>query len=124
MGVPNWVQNQCFRHFLKVASLVSLDIAQDCSLGQCLTVSRAETSNKKKIVAQTGAEMIFSILVSSSVHSNLVRSHLGKRRINKYHNDCLNGYPCARSFSCNLCEDEFYPSMILLLSIVKHSYRF
>ena len=31
---------------IKVASLVFLDIAQDCSLGQCLTSSRAETSKK------------------------------------------------------------------------------
>ena len=29
--------------FLRVASLIFLDIAQDCSLGQCLTHSRAET---------------------------------------------------------------------------------
>ena len=36
-----------FLHFLKVASLVFLDIAQDCCLGQCLTSSRAETSKKK-----------------------------------------------------------------------------
>ena len=35
-----------FSHFLKVASLYFLDIAQDCSLGQCLTSSRAETSKK------------------------------------------------------------------------------
>ena len=27
---------------------IFLDIAQDCSLGQCLTSSRAETSKKKK----------------------------------------------------------------------------
>ena len=33
-----------FCYFLKVVSLVSIDIAQDCSLGQCLTSSRAETS--------------------------------------------------------------------------------
>ena len=29
--------------FLKVASLVFLDITQDCCLGQCLTSSRGET---------------------------------------------------------------------------------
>ena len=29
-------------------SLVFLDIAQNCSLGQCLTSSRAKTSKKKK----------------------------------------------------------------------------
>ena len=34
--------------FLKVASLVFLDIAQDFSLGQCLISNRAETSKKKK----------------------------------------------------------------------------
>ena len=43
----NWVQNEGFWHFLKVASLVFLDIAQDCSLGQCLTSRRAEISWKK-----------------------------------------------------------------------------
>ena len=34
-----------FLRFFKFASLVFLDIAQDCSLGQCLT-SRAETFKK------------------------------------------------------------------------------
>ena len=33
-----------FSHFLKVPSLVFPDIAQDCSLGQCLIAIRAETS--------------------------------------------------------------------------------
>ena len=37
-----------FFHFLKFASLVFVNIAQDCSLGQCLTSSKAETSKKKK----------------------------------------------------------------------------
>ena len=37
-----------FLPFSQVLSLVFLDIAQDCSLGQCLTSSRAE----KKFVAQ------------------------------------------------------------------------
>ena len=60
-----------FCHFLKVASLVFLDIAQDCSLGQCLTSSRAETLNTK-FVGQIGAEVIFSILILSSVHLNLL----------------------------------------------------
>ena len=32
--------------FSQVSSLVFLDIAQDCSLGQFLTSSRAETSKK------------------------------------------------------------------------------
>ena len=45
---PNWVQNEGFCHFLKVASLIFLDIEQDCSLGQqCLTFSRAGTSKNK-----------------------------------------------------------------------------
>ena len=35
-GTPYTVQNLGFCHFLKVASLVFLDIAQDCNLGQCL----------------------------------------------------------------------------------------
>ena len=38
----------------KFASLVFLDIAQDCSLGQCLTSGRAETS-KKVFLAQIRA---------------------------------------------------------------------
>ena len=53
-----------------VASLVFFDIAQDCSLGQCLTSSRAETY-KNKFVARIGAKMIFSVLMSWSFHSNL-----------------------------------------------------
>ena len=36
-----------FCHFLKFGSLFSLDIAQDCSLGQCLTSSRVKTSKIK-----------------------------------------------------------------------------
>ena len=44
---------------------IFLDIAQDCSLGQCLTSSRAETSKKKK--KKSGAKMIFSILMSFSI---------------------------------------------------------
>ena len=44
-GAPNWVRNDGFCHFLKVASLFFLDIAQDCSLGPCATSSRAETWN-------------------------------------------------------------------------------
>ena len=44
LEAPNWVQDEGFWHFLKVASLVFLDIAQDCSLGQCLTSRGAETS--------------------------------------------------------------------------------
>ena len=64
-----------FCHFLKVPSLVFPDIAEDCILGQCLTVSRAETSKKKKkkkIEGKIGAEMIFSILMLLSFHSNLL----------------------------------------------------
>ena len=34
--------------FLKFTLLVFLDIAQDCSLGKCLTSLRAETSKTKK----------------------------------------------------------------------------
>ena len=45
---------------------IFLDIAQDCSLGQCLTSSRAETSKKKK-KKKSGAKMIFSILMSFSI---------------------------------------------------------
>ena len=70
-GPPNFVGNQGFCDVLKVASLVFLDIAQDCSLGQCLTSSRAETS-KIFFEAQIVVEMIFSILMSWSIHSDLL----------------------------------------------------
>ena len=43
-----------FCHFLKFTSIVFLDIAQDCSLGQCITSSSTETS--KKIVPQILAQ--------------------------------------------------------------------
>ena len=72
-GVPNWVQNQGLGHFLKVASLYFLAIAQDCShrakraktskkYRQALTSSRAKTF-KKYLVVKIGVEMIFSILI-------------------------------------------------------------
>ena len=42
-------------------------------MGQCLTSDRVETSNKrKKICGQIGAEMIFSILILSNFHSDLL----------------------------------------------------
>ena len=50
----NWTRNQVFYHFLKFASLVFLDIAQDGSLGQCLTSSRAETSEKNILWPKLG----------------------------------------------------------------------
>ena len=49
-GVPNWVPNWSFGYFLKVASFLK----------------------KKYIVEQIRTEMIFSILMSSSVYSNLL----------------------------------------------------
>ena len=36
-----------FWAFFKFASLVFLDIAHDCSLGQCLTYGRGKTSRKR-----------------------------------------------------------------------------
>ena len=39
-------QNQVFSHFLKFASLVFLDVAQDSSFGQCLASCRIETCKK------------------------------------------------------------------------------
>ena len=48
LGARNWVQNYGFWDFLKVASLVFLDITHDFSLRQCLTSSRAETSKLQK----------------------------------------------------------------------------
>ena len=75
-GKIHWLQNYGFCHFLKVPLLVFLDIAQNCSLGHCLTARRAETSKKKKKKkkkkTQIGLEKIFSILMLSSVHSNLL----------------------------------------------------
>ena len=64
-GDPNWFRNWGFCHFLKVVSYFP-DIAQDCSLGECLTSSRAETF-KKKCVIEIGAEMM-----SSNVYLNLL----------------------------------------------------
>ena len=46
-GAPSWVRNRGFCNLLKVASLVFLDIPQDCSLPQGLTSSRAEIVKKK-----------------------------------------------------------------------------
>ena len=46
LSPPNSIENLGFCHFLKAVSLVFLDIAQDCSLEQCVTSSRAETSIK------------------------------------------------------------------------------
>ena len=69
LRAANWARNYGVCPFLKVAPLVFLDIAQDRSLGQCLTTSRVETLKKKNIAAQIGAEMIFSIPMSSSAHS-------------------------------------------------------
>ena len=40
----NWARNEGFCHFLKFASLLFLDIVQDCGLGQFLTSSRDRTS--------------------------------------------------------------------------------
>ena len=35
-----------FLPFVRVVSIIFLDVGQDCSFGQCLTFSRAETSKK------------------------------------------------------------------------------
>ena len=47
MGPQIGFEIRFFCHFLKVASLVFLNIAHSCSFEQCLTSSRAETSKKK-----------------------------------------------------------------------------
>ena len=84
-GSQNWIRNQGFCHFLKVTLLVFLDIAQDCSLGQCVTSIRAKPlKKKKKNMAQIGAETICSILMLSSVHSNLLVSVILKPFIFKF----------------------------------------
>ena len=46
LGAQNRAQNEDFCNFINFASLVFLVIAQDCSLGEYLTSSRAETSEK------------------------------------------------------------------------------
>ena len=75
-GTQNWAQNQGFCFFLKFELLVFLDIAKDCSFGQCLTSSRAKTS-KKGVETRTeqvkiGAKMIIFLLTSPGVQSNLL----------------------------------------------------
>ena len=55
-----------------IIRLVFLDIAQDCSLGQCLSSSKAEISKKKKKKLSRNSEMIFSILMLSIIHSELL----------------------------------------------------
>ena len=60
-GDPNGVQNWGFCHYIKVAPLVFVNIAQDCSLGQCLTSSRAETSNLHRVSTQT---CLFKVQIS------------------------------------------------------------
>ena len=42
-GLKIGSKNSSFCGFVMFPSLVFLDIAQDCSLGLCLTTSRAET---------------------------------------------------------------------------------
>ena len=59
LGASNWVRNQGFCCFLKVESLVFLDIAQGCSLQQCLTSSRAETSKKSFFGPNWGRNDLF-----------------------------------------------------------------
>ena len=51
LGLGNWGRNEVCHHFLTFASLVFLDIAQNCRLGQYQTSSRAETT-KKRFVTQ------------------------------------------------------------------------
>ena len=67
LRTQNWVRSWRFCHFLKVASLAFLDIAQDCSLAQCLISRTAETS-KKTFCGLNRVEVIFSILMLSSAH--------------------------------------------------------
>ena len=55
----NQTKNYVFCHFLKFGSLIFLDIAQDCSLGQCLTSSRVKTSKTKFCVFNWGRNDLF-----------------------------------------------------------------
>ena len=52
---PKLSEISFFLHFLKFASLIFLVIAQDFSLGQCLTSGGAEASKKKKKKKKTGS---------------------------------------------------------------------
>ena len=79
-GGQNWVQNSIFCHFLKFASLVFL--ALDCTLGECLTSSRAEIS-KKKLWFKLGpnrpkskskwVSSIFFLTLSKEERGNLIK---------------------------------------------------
>ena len=68
-GRPKLYPKLGFLPSFRVASLYFLDIAQDCRLGQCLTSNRINL--QKHFVVEIGTEMIFSIVLSSSVHSNV-----------------------------------------------------
>ena len=56
-GGRTWVGNQDFGHFLKVASVVFLDIAQDFSLGQCLKHLVELTPSKKNCDPRWGRNL-------------------------------------------------------------------
>ena len=51
---PKLRQKLDFSHFLQFGSLVFLEIAQDDSLGQCLTSSRGKASEKKNLALNIG----------------------------------------------------------------------
>ena len=92
-GVPNWVRNQGFCHFLKVASLYFLDIAADCSLEQFLTYSRVETS--KRIFCSQNWDR------NDLFYSNVVEVHLNLLVIVKVVKKC-----CATHCQGNYTKDK------------------
>ena len=63
---PKLGPNLGFWPFFQFASSVFLDIAQDCSLGQCLTSSRAETSSKKFCGPNWGQNDLFCANVNNT----------------------------------------------------------
>ena len=103
LGVQNWAQNQGFCHFLKVASLVSHDIAHDCSLGQCLTSSRGTTSKKDcgPNEGLTGPYWGLNYLLCSNVVSHPVKLACFKfvLRVVWLH---VNFHVCLKNFKCKI----------------------
>ena len=84
----NWVGNQGFCHFLKFVSLVFLDIAQDCSLGQYLTSSRSETSKitydpNQGLTCPNWDQNDIYVVMLLGVQSNLLVLNEGHILINK-----------------------------------------
>lgn len=81
-----------------------LFIAQDYSLGQFIASSRAEIS--KNLVAQIRTEMIFSTLMSLSIHSNLLVLQKSKKNLFHYN---LSEIHCCHNVQQLLKKNPFCP---------------